>query len=261
MGQEDDRPSSDLARQFATLCVPGAMRPRRATPIGVVEKAETLLQIEHAPYADIDLGHGHETALERLRQTPNVTVARHIDIDPGFEGQSGGLDGIRRHAMVHEFRDCVVVADQHALEAKFPPQPTLQQRNVGGHRHACKIDEGRHDRRRPRGDGGGKRREVDLAQRSFGHGDRGVFAPGGDSAIGAKMLGRGGEAVGGGQVLALKAKRLGGGDLRRHPGILAGAFDNASPARIARHIEHRRKGQGDAILGRFLGRRTRSLLP
>ena len=113
----------------------------------------------------------------------------------------------------------------------------------------------------PARDGGGKRRQVDLAQRSFGHVDRGIFAPGGDGAIGAEVLGRRGEAVGGGKVVALKAERLGGGHLRGHPGILARAFDNASPARVARHVEHRRKGQGDAVLGRFLGGGARRFLP
>ena len=75
------------------------------------------------------------------------------------------------------------------------------------------------------------------------------------------MLGRGGEAVGGGKVVALKAERLGGGHLRGDPGILARALDNAAPARVARHVEHRRKGQGDPVLGRFLGGGASRLLP
>ena len=261
VGQEHDRPSSDLARQFATLCVPGAVRPGRAAPIGVVEKAETLLQIEHAPHAGVDLGHGHETALERDRQALNVAIAGHVDIDAGLEGQSGSLDDIRRDAMVHKLRDGVVVADQNSAEAELFAQPALQHWRVGGHRHAGKINEGRHDRRRPRADGGGERGQVNLAQRSLGHIDRGIFAARGDGAIGAEVLGGGGEAVGVGKVVALKAERLGGGHLRGHPGILARALDNAAPARVARHVEHRRKGEGDAVLGRFLGGGARGFLP
>ena len=75
------------------------------------------------------------------------------------------------------------------------------------------------------------------------------------------MLGRGGKAIRGRKVSALEASRLGRRHLRRDPGVLARALDDASPARVARDVEHRRKGQGDAVLRRLLGRDARRFLP
>src|ERR1700733_13260462 len=75
------------------------------------------------------------------------------------------------------------------------------------------------------------------------------------------MFGRGGKAIRRSEISSLKASRLG----RRHPGGDPGVFpwtlDDASPARIARHVEHRRKSQGDPVLRSLFGGDARRLLP
>ena len=118
-----------------------------------------------------------------------------------------------------------------------------------------------HDRRDPRGDSRRKRRQVNLVQRSLGHIGRGVFAAGGHGAIGAEMLGGCGDAIRGREVSSLEAPRLGRRHLGSDPGVLARTLDDASPARVARDVEHRRKSHGDPILCRLLGRDARRLLP
>ncbi len=75
------------------------------------------------------------------------------------------------------------------------------------------------------------------------------------------MLGRGRNAIPGGKVSSLEAPRLGRRHLAGDPGILARAFDDASPAWIARHVEHRRKSKRHAVLRRLLGGDARRLLP
>jgi hypothetical protein len=75
------------------------------------------------------------------------------------------------------------------------------------------------------------------------------------------MLGGGGEAIPRREVLPLEAPRLGFRHPASDPCVLAGALDDPPPARIARHVEHRREGQGDAIVGRLFRRRLRRLLP
>ena len=75
------------------------------------------------------------------------------------------------------------------------------------------------------------------------------------------MLGRGGKAVPRRKVSPWKPRVLAAAIWRCDPGVLAGALDDASPARIARHVEHRREGQGDAILRRLLGGDARRFLP
>ena len=118
VGHEHDRTASRLARQLAPLRCPPRLRRSRAAPIGIVEQAETLLQLEHATHARIDRGHCYEAALKRLGQALYVRAARHVDIDAGVQRERRGLDEVRGHAMVEEFRDGVVVADQDALEAE-----------------------------------------------------------------------------------------------------------------------------------------------
>ena len=118
-----------------------------------------------------------------------------------------------------------------------------------------------HDRRDPRSDSRRKRRQVNLVQRSLGDIGRGVFAAGGHGAIGAEMLGRGRNAIPGREVSSLEAPRLGRRHLGSDPSVLARALDDASPARVARYVEHRRESQGDAVLRRLLGGDARRLLP
>ena len=115
----------------------------RSAPIGIIEKAEALFQLEHAPDARVDRGHRYETALKRLGQAVDVGAARHIDVDAGIEGERRGLDEVRRHAMIEKLRDGVVVADHNPVEAGDSPEPALQQLGVGSHRHAGDIDERR----------------------------------------------------------------------------------------------------------------------
>jgi hypothetical protein len=163
--------------------------------------------------------------------------------------------------MIDELRHGIIVADHDALEADDSPEPSLQQLSVHRHRRAGEIDKGGHDRRGSRSNCRRERRQIYLVQRSLRHVGRGVFAAGGHGPIGAKMLGGGGDAVPRREVLSLEAPRLGRRHLRRHPGILARALDDPSPARIARYVEHRRKGQGDPILRRLLRCGARRFLP
>ena len=62
----------------------------------------------------------YEAALERLRQALNVGAARHIDVDARVERERGGLDEVRRNAMIEQLRDGVVVADQTPSKPRLP---------------------------------------------------------------------------------------------------------------------------------------------
>ena len=106
------------SRRSAARC--GCRRGRSAA-IGIIEQAKPLLQLEHPPHAGVDRGHRYEAAFQRLRQALDVGAARHIDVDAGVEGERRSLDEVRRNAMIEEFRDSVVVADQDALEADDVP--------------------------------------------------------------------------------------------------------------------------------------------
>ena len=106
-----------------------------------------------------------------------------------------------------------------------------------------------------------ERRQVNLVQRPLGHFRRGIFATGRNRAIGAEMLGGGRNAILGGKIGSLKAPCLGRRHLGGDPSVLPRTLDDASPARIARHVEHRRKSQGDPVLRSLFGGDARRLLP
>ena len=75
------------------------------------------------------------------------------------------------------------------------------------------------------------------------------------------MLRRRGDRSPDAEIVALEAAHLGLGDARGEPGIFARPFDDAAPARIARHVEHRREGHGEAVGRRLDGRLARRALP
>ena len=75
------------------------------------------------------------------------------------------------------------------------------------------------------------------------------------------MLGGGRNAILSGKIGSLEAPRLGRRHLRGDPSVLPRTFDDASPAWIARHVEHRRKSQGDPVLRSLFGGDARRLLP
>ena len=75
------------------------------------------------------------------------------------------------------------------------------------------------------------------------------------------MLCRGGKAIWRGEIRSLEAAGLGRRHLASNPSVFAGALDDAAPARVARHVKHRREGQRNAILRSFFGGDARRFLP
>ena len=67
------------------------------------------------------------------------------------------------------------------------------------------------------------------------------------------MLGAGENTIRVSGFGALEPKHLGAGDSRSQIGILAGAFDHASPAGVARNVEHGRERPGDACSASLSG--------
>ena len=163
------------------------------------------------------------------------------------------LEQVLGDAVANQFGDGVVIADQHTTEAQFIAQAIAQQRRIRRHGNARKIGECGHDRNHPGLNRRGERRQVHFAQRAIRNIDRGVFASRRHRRVGAEMLGHGGERIGRGQIRPLDATHLGDSDPRREPVVLAGAFGRAPPTRIARYIEHRREGHGDAVGRPFAG--------
>ncbi len=121
------------------------------------------------------------------------------------------------------------------------------ERPVGGHRNAVDGVEGGHHRIGAGFDRGlewGKIAIVQLRNRDLG---AVVVAAALRGAVADEVLGRGGEAA---LAVSFDACRREG---RAEEGVLAGALDDASPAGIARHVDHRRKRQVHADGRRLAG--------
>jgi hypothetical protein len=68
------------------------------------------------------------------------------------------------------------------------------------------------------------------------------------------VLGAGREHTAIGQIAALIPAHLGFGQSNADVRVFAGSFGAASPARVARHVQHRRKSHRDTVRGSLLGR-------
>ena len=99
----------DGARADGACQLP-AMRERRAVlrpcaaAIRIIEQPKLLLERQHAPHRLVDLGHGHQSALERDGQAAAIRIGHHVDVHAGLEGVRGRLGEIGGDAVMHEFR-------------------------------------------------------------------------------------------------------------------------------------------------------------
>ena len=84
-------------------------------------------------------------------------------------------------------------------------------------------------------------RQIRLRQLPFRYVDRAVVAPGLDRAVSAEMFRRRCDALAPRQVRALIAVDLGLGEAARDISVLARAFRNAAPTRVAADVKHRRE--------------------
>ena len=113
---------------------------------------------------------------------------------------------------------------------------------MSSERHASQIAECGHVGRRPP-NGGGEWRQINLVHGPGGHIHGAVIAPGRDHPISGEMLGGGGNGGRPAKARPLKPADFCFAEAGTKPGVFAGAFHHAAPARIARHIEHRRKSE------------------
>ena len=252
--EQHDRAAARLAGQRPALGLRRrGGRRSAAAAVGIVEKAQPLLQREHAPNRFVDPLDADEAALERLGQATNERVAHHVDVDAGLEGERRGLGQIGRHAVRDQLRHGAIVADEDAAEAPAAAQQGPEKRRVGRRRHAREVVEGRHHRGCAMSHGGREGRQMHLVQRALGDVDRGIFAACADRPIAAQMLGAGGHGVRGVEAAPLQGADPGLGQPRREPGILARALRDAPPAGIAADIQHRREEKVEAVGRGLLG--------
>ena len=124
IGEKGDRPSGRL----------GGERRRRLrrefgrgdTPIGIVEQSKLLLQSQDAAHGGVYVLQFDEPARESFWQAADIGAAHHVDVDARLQRERRRFDQIRRDAMLCQFGDGVVVADDNPIETKFASEIIAQ---------------------------------------------------------------------------------------------------------------------------------------
>ena len=143
---------------------------------------------------------------------------------------------------VMQVRDPEGVAHHEALEAPLAAEHVAQEEAVGGGGHVVQLHVGAHEGADSGLGRGLEGRKVDVAQQALGQVHRVVVAAAVGGAVAREVLGARDEVLGRARVGALEAAHLGRRHGRAQVRILAGALDHASPARVARDVEHGREG-------------------
>ncbi len=191
----------------------------------------------------VSTSQGRSAVGQPLAQRLAVThQGGQLDVDPGLQGQAGGLGLIGGDVMVAEqILDGEIVGDQRALEANLAAQQVTEQlaRRPAG--DAVQLVVAVHDRRQPgfidgRLEGGG----IDFAQLALRDVRRRPVEAAFRRAIPGEVLAGGGHAVR--QVPGLQTAHVSRADLADQVRVFAVGLFGAPPARIADHVQHRSQG-------------------
>ncbi len=124
IGEKGDRPSGRvggerrrrLRREFG----------RGDAPIGIVEQSKLLFQSQDAAHGRVYVLQFDEPARESFWQAADIDAAHHVDVDARPQRERRRFDEIRRDAMLSQFGDGVVVADDNPIETKFASEIVAQ---------------------------------------------------------------------------------------------------------------------------------------
>ena len=170
---------------------------------------------------------------------------------PAVNARNAAAFEIGRHAVMHQLRDRGVVRYDQAVEAPSLSQQFAQQLAVRGARDARQVVEADHDRADAGIDRRLERRQHDVVH-SIGAGINAVVvAPAFREAVAGKVLSGRHHRIRPRQIVLLVAFDHRRGKHGAEQRILSGAFGAASPARIARNVEHGRPRKRDSVGSRF----------
>ena len=197
IAQQHHRAAGGVACDLAMLAALARSQHGGLLAIRILEQAEPRLESEHTAHGGVEIGHGGVATLQGDRQAVGVGAGHQVDVDAGLEGESGGRRDVGGDAVRDQLGDGVVVADVDAVEAPASPHEILQDRGIGGHRHALEIGEGGHQRGTAGIDRRLEGRQVGLVEGALGDFHLRVVAAGQHGAVGSQVLGGGGDEVGG----------------------------------------------------------------
>ena len=221
----------------------GVVHLRRAGRVDVrpLEEAEVELLAEHATHRAVDEHFGHRPRRHQCGKLPIAVERRQLDVETGRESLAGRVAPARRRPVrLLEQRDREVVRHDDAIEGELVAQQAGQDLGRAGAGQPVDRAVGVHDARETGiADRGRERLGEHLAQlaRAELHGR--VVHPAFGQAVGEEVLARADDAAG--ERVGLEAAHVRRPEDAREVRILAVGLLDAAPARIARHVEHRRE--------------------
>ena len=238
--EQNHRLARYVARSFEKFrLVQRCFLPRLVgVAIGIFEQSEAIFHFEHAAHCAVDIRLAHAAFFDRFHHVFHEHGALHVHIDAGIERLFASLFEILGVTMRDHLVDGGVVGDDKAIEAPFIAQDVGKQEFAAAGWHAVVFVERRHEGGDPFIDCGLERREVDIAQRSFGDIDRVIVAACLGCPVSGKVFRGCQNRVDGPQIVALVAMHACLGDFAAKVDIFPGTFRNAAPAGIARYIDH-----------------------
>ena len=149
----------------------------RAFRVRAFEHPQGKLQAQHAANGFIHGRHRRLARTDQPRQLCIVVVRHHVDIHASQERFPGRGCGIERHAMIAQFHDGGVIADNQPVEAPPGTQDIPEKIGICGRGNAVQRVEPTHDGGYPGVHGSLVRRQVKLVEAAQRHIGRVVFAP------------------------------------------------------------------------------------
>src|SRR5579859_3372141 len=220
----------------------------RYVHVGMIKKAETDFRFEDGADGVIDLLAGDIAALNRGGKTlgKGGEPDGHFHVDARAEGVESGLIDVFGKAVFFEAFHGVGIADDKTVEFPLIAKDVLKKPAIAGGGDVVQIEVGAHGGANAGFDGGVKGSEIDVVEESFGKVGFVVVAANNGGAVAREMLHASEDVIRRANEIALKTADLRSGHGGAEIGILAGAFDDAAPARIARDVQHRSKNPVDA---------------
>ena len=233
--------------------------------VGVVEQAQSELQAQDIAHASVYLLHAHPTLFHKALQVPRIAVPLHVHLHLCVHAEHGRFAQVLAVAVSNHVRRRRPVAHEHAVVAPFVAQDVHIEMSVRRRRHTVQVVEGAHDSRAAGINRRFEGRQIDLAEQYLGNPSGVVVASALAGGVAGEMLHAGSKvylplACRGVVVFALVTTHGGSPHNSSEVGVLAIALCNASPARVACHVHHRREGPAQARLLCLLRRQVRSLL-
>ena len=184
---------------------------KRFVSVGMIKKALGEFNVKDAANGFVNDRQRNGFVVDLLRKCFGTSGGDHLHVHPSGESIARGVHVGGSDAVINEFGDGIVIADDEAAEAPVLAKDIDESVTVRAGGHAGEVVEGAHDRQRSRVYAGLELREIKIPKREARDFGGVVISTTFSSAVADVMFEAGDNAVGVGAVGSLEATHVGGG--------------------------------------------------